>query len=170
MNKQKHHISGKFDTALVNKVGGSNDGTKGMSVICSSTIQYEIHQCFSFAAYGVVHIKVIFSIPKCFHAHLFNPGIDVPNHLAYVEWYSPWDRQDLNHKMFKITSLKDSEGTRICSIIPLTDVQWSVHLIPCFGPVAPASWMSGNVLDKCNTFFLNDFTDRHWFQHIMCSQ
>ena len=106
-NKQKHHISGRFDTALVKEGGigndgteggGSDDGPKGTSVVCSSMIPYEIHQFFSFAAYSVVHVKVIFSIPKHFQAHLFNPGIDVPNHLAYVEWYSPLDRQDPNHK------------------------------------------------------------------------
>jgi hypothetical protein len=98
------------------------------------------------------------------------PRIDVPDHLAYVEWYSPLETQDPNHRMFKITPLKDSDGMRICSVIPLTDVQRSVHLIPRFGPVAPVNWMSDNVLDQCTTFFLNDFTDRHLFHHMMCSQ
>jgi hypothetical protein len=119
----------------------------------------------------VARIKVIFSIPKRFHAHLFmRPRIDVPDHLAYVEWYSPLETQDPNHRMFKITPLKDSDGMRICSVIPLTDVQRSVHLIPRFGPVAPVNWMSDNVLDQCTTFFLNDFTDRHLFRHMMRSQ
>ena len=38
-SKQKHHISGRFDTALVNEGSGSDsdDGTKGMSIVCSST-------------------------------------------------------------------------------------------------------------------------------------
>jgi hypothetical protein len=120
--------------------------------------------------YGVVRVKVIFSIPEPLRLSLFKPGIDVPKHLAYVEWYSPLDSRDPNHRMFKIFPLKDSEGTRICSVIPLTDVQRSVHLIPRFGPVAPVTWTSNNVLDECNTFFLNDFTDRHLFQQIMRSQ
>ena len=51
--------------------------------------------------------------------------------------------------------------------VPLTDVQRSVHLIPRFGPAAPVNWMSGNVLNECGTFFLNDFTDRHLFRQIM---
>jgi hypothetical protein len=72
--------------------------------------------------------------------------------------------------MFKISPLKDNDGTRICSVIPLTDVERSVHLIPRFGPVAPVNWTSSNVLDECTTFFLNDFTDRHLFQHIMGNQ
>jgi hypothetical protein len=132
--------------------------------------QLEIHQQLSFEGYGVVRVKVIFCIPERFHAHLFNPEIDVPDHLAYVEWYSPLDTQDPNHKMFKISPLKDSDGARICSVIPLTDVERSVHLIPRFGPVAPVNWMSSNVLDECTNFLLNDFTDRQLFKQIMRSQ
>ena len=175
-SKQNHHISGRFDTALVNEGGArddgteggeSDDGTKGMSIVCSGT---KITNIFRFEGYGVVRVKVIFSISKRFHVHLFKPGIDVPDHLAYVEWYSPLGVQDPNHRMFKISPLKDSDGTRICSVIPLSDVQRSVHLIPRFGPVAPVNWMSSNVLDECTTFFLNDFTDRDLFRRIMRSQ
>jgi hypothetical protein len=175
-SKQNYHVSGRFDTALVNEGGvrddgteggGSNDGTKGMSIVCSST---KITNTFQFEGYSVVRVKVIFSIPKRFHAHLFKPEIDVPNHLAYVEWYSPLGTQDPNHRMFKISPLKDSDGTGICSVVSLSDVQRSVHLIPRFGPVAPVNWMSNNVLDECTTFFLNDFTDRDLFRRIMRSQ
>ena len=93
-SKQNHHISGRFDMALVNKGGArddgteggkSDDGTKGMSIVCSGT---KITNIFRFEGYGVVRVKVIFSISKRFHVHLFKPGIDVPDHLAYVEWYS----------------------------------------------------------------------------------
>jgi hypothetical protein len=35
-HKHKHHISGRFDTALVNEGGVGDDGTKGMSVIRSA--------------------------------------------------------------------------------------------------------------------------------------
>ena len=171
-NNQRNYVDGRFDTALVNEGGRSDDGIKGMSISGYCLFWHEIHQQhFSSKGYGVVRVKVIFSIPTRFHAHLFKrPEIDVPKHLAYVEWYSPLETQDPNHRMFKITPLKDSDGTRICSVIPLTDVQRSVHLIPRFGPVAPVNWKSGNVLDQCTTFFLNDFTDRHLFRKIMRSQ
>jgi hypothetical protein len=54
--------------------------------------QLETHQKMTLSeGYSVVRVKVIFCIPERFHAHLFNPGIDVPDHLAYVEWYSPLD-------------------------------------------------------------------------------
>ena len=72
--------------------------------------------------------------------------------------------------MFKISPLKDSDGSRLCSGIPLSEVQGSVHLFPRFGAVAPVNWMSSNVLDECTTFFLNDFTNRDLFRCIMRSQ
>ena len=133
----------------------------------------ELTITFSFKGYGVVRVKVIFSIPDRFHARLFKHGIDIPNHLAYVEWYTPLDAQDPNHKMFRISPvspLKDKEGTRICSVIPLSDVLRSVHLIPRFGSIAPVKWTSSNVLDECTTFYLNDFTDKNLFRHMMHTQ
>jgi len=56
---------------------------------------------------------------------------------------------------------------QICSIIPLANICRSVHLFPKFGPFAPQEWTSSNVLDLCNTFFVNDFTDRHMYR-IAC--
>ena len=71
--------------------------------------------------------------------------------------------------MFEISSLKDKEGgVKICSVIPLRDIRRSVHLFPRFGRVAPADWTSNNVLDQCDIFYLNDFTDRHLFR-IICN-
>jgi hypothetical protein len=59
--------------------------------------------------------------------------------------------------MYKVNgSMKD--GYRI---IPVVNIRRSVHLLPKFGPVAPADWKSSNVLDKCSHFFVNSLTDRH---------
>jgi hypothetical protein len=61
--------------------------------------------------------------------------------------------------MYKVNrSLKDSD--RIASVIPLTNIRRSIHLLPKFGPVAPAEWKSSNVLDECSHFFVNLMTDR----------
>ncbi|KAF8268991.1 hypothetical protein EI94DRAFT_1534799, partial [Lactarius quietus] len=65
--------------------------------------------------------------------------------LAYVQWYSPLTEPDPNHGMFKISPQKDAAGNSICSIVPVGNVQRSVHLIPQFGPVAPPEWTSSNV-------------------------
>jgi hypothetical protein len=62
--------------------------------------------------------------------------------------------------MYKVNrSLKD--GERLASIIPVGNIRRSIHLLPKFGPVAPADWKSSNVLDKCPYFFANSLTERH---------
>ena len=88
----------------------------------------------------------------------------VPLHLAYVQWYSKLTEPEPNHGMFKIRPQKDAEGSWICSIVPVGNIQRSVHLIPKFGPVAPAEWTSSNVLDCCDIFYLNTFSDRQIYR------
>ena len=73
---------------------------------------------------------------------------------------------DPNHGMFKIHPQKDSDGNWICSVIPVGNIQRSVHLLPKFGPVVPSEWSSDSVLDCCNTFFVNDLTDRYIFHSL----
>ncbi|KAF8799350.1 hypothetical protein BYT27DRAFT_7003136, partial [Phlegmacium glaucopus] len=56
------------------------------------------------------------------------------------------------------------DGSPLSSIVPVANIFRSVHLLPKFGPVAPVEWTSSNVMDKCNTFFLNSFTDKHLYR------
>ncbi|KAJ6580141.1 hypothetical protein DFH09DRAFT_912800 [Mycena vulgaris] len=133
-------LLGRFDTALV------NDGTGQMAGI---------------EGYRVAQIRVVFSFKPGQLKTLFPPGVAPPKYLAYVEWFSPFSpHPEPHHLMYKIKrSLKD--GDRIASIIPVSHIRRSVHLIPKFGPVAPPEWTSGNVLDKCPLFFVNSLSDRH---------
>ncbi|KAF8262583.1 hypothetical protein EI94DRAFT_1773159 [Lactarius quietus] len=101
-----------------------------------------------------------------FHASLFNPSVAVPLHLAYVQWYSPLTVQDPNHGMFKIRPQKDSDANWTCSIIPVGNIQRSVHLLPKFGPVVPKEWTSDSILDRCDTFFVNDLSNRQLFHTL----
>jgi hypothetical protein len=92
----------------------------------------------------------------------------VPEHLMYVEWYTPLlDNPEHNHLLYKVLLQKDRDGMHICSIISLANICCNVHLYPKFGAFASQDWLSGNVLDQCNTFFINDFTDRHMYR-IAC--
>ena len=52
---------------------------------------------------------------------------------------------------------------RACSagIIPVDWIVHSVHLLPCFGPVVPQEWNSFTVLDLCQMFYVNLFTNVH---------
>jgi len=98
----------------------------------------------------------------------FRPGTIIPQHLVYVEWYTPFqDSPERNHLLYKISPLRDQTGGPICSVILLANIRRSIHLIPRFGPSAPQEWTHSNVLDLCNTFFVNDFTDKHSYR-ILC--
>jgi hypothetical protein len=87
-------------------------------------------------------------------------NLNVPEHLAYVEWFEPFaNRPDANHGMFKVTRAL-REGERQASIVPVRNIRRSIHLMPKFGSVAPRDWTSSNVLDRCSTFWVNNFSDR----------
>ena len=114
------------------------------------------------------HIRIVFSLPMFSLSTLFLDGARIPQHLAYVEWYSPLPGDpEQNHLLYKVLPEREPDGSRTCSIIPLANIRRSVHLFPKFGPFAPQEWTSYNVLDLCNTFYLNDFTDRHMYR-IAC--
>ncbi|KAG2055202.1 hypothetical protein BDR06DRAFT_989180 [Suillus hirtellus] len=94
---------------------------------------------------------------------LFPPMHQPPKHLTYVKWFKLFpSTPDSRHGMYKITHLVCS-GERLASIIPVSNIVHSIHLIPKFGPVAPHHWTSNNVLEECDAFFVNCYIDRHSF-------
>lgn len=105
--------------------------------------------------YRVGQVRVIFTLPDVL-------GGIPSERLAYVEWFSKFAAPDNNHGMFKLNrSLED--GERVASIAPISTIRRSAHLFPKFGPLVPEGWSSDNVLEKCATFYLNPFTDRHTY-------
>ncbi|KIM35645.1 hypothetical protein M413DRAFT_20740 [Hebeloma cylindrosporum] len=147
VSKRGAGIPGRFDTALINDGTGEEIGIEG---------------------YRVGRIRVVFSLPPASLSVLFNAQVTVPEHLVYVQWFSRFAVRgpDRNHQLYKISPLKEPDGTHVCSIIPLANVHRSVHLFPRFGRFAPAEWTSSNVLDLCDTFFVNTFTDRQLYRVI----
>jgi hypothetical protein len=105
---------------------------------------------------------VVFLLPDNVVDELLPPHITPPEHLAYVEWFTPPGAPDPNHLLYKIKrSMKN--GARKASIIPVANIRRSAHLFPDFGAVAPRIWTSATVLETCGTFFVNSTSDRHMY-------
>ncbi|KAF9492148.1 hypothetical protein BDN71DRAFT_1483901 [Pleurotus eryngii] len=92
----------------------------------------------SIHCYHVAHIHVVFSLPESSLEVLFNDGIE---------------------------NLGD--GSLITEVIPLVNIRQSAHLYPQFSPFAPVEWTSSTVLNKCDTFFVNMFTDGHMYRIVV---
>jgi hypothetical protein len=104
---------------------------------------------------------VVFEIPSKVVQEIF-PGSNVtpPQHLAYVEWFSPIPANPgPNHLLYKVTRLTHN-GRRRASIIPVNTILRSVHLFPVFGQHTPQEWNTFSVLELCTTFYINPFSDR----------
>ena len=112
----------------------------------------------SWAGRRVGRIHTIFTFTEIYRRTI-DPTLP-STYLAYVEWFSKFPlTSDIDNKMFKITSLRGSQSES--SIINVSDIQRSLHLIPCYGEKANEDWTSSNVLDRCSDFFVNRYSDRH---------
>ncbi|KII85168.1 hypothetical protein PLICRDRAFT_116589 [Plicaturopsis crispa FD-325 SS-3] len=145
MNNRDQRVPERFDTVLVNEGTGQHSGVKG---------------------YRIAQVRLVFTLPQQTIRFLFPSPTSAkpPTHLAYVEWFTPFRaRPEPNHLLYRVSRSLDSEGSRIASIIPVSSIRRSAHLFPKFGPVVPREWTSYTVLDKCPTFFVNCFPDRHTY-------
>ena len=78
-------------------------------------------------------MQAVFSISNRFHNITFRRGTTVPQHLVYIEWYTPFsDEPDYNHLLYKISPLHNQTGGPICSVILLANICCSIHLFPRF--------------------------------------
>ena len=150
-------IPERFDTVLVNP----EDGVDNVATIRGSLFPtYVMNQKITMVTgCSIAQVRVVFQFPEN-ASHLLN--CDIPKcHFAYVEWFSKiGGAPDRNHKMFKVTRLFQ-DGHRVVSVIPLSRIHRSVHLLPKFGQIAPCDWTSATVLERCNAFYINQLSDRH---------
>lgn len=110
-------------------------------------------------------MRLIFSIPNQAIPKIFTPDAPPAQYLAYVEWFSAFTRPHAHHGLHQVKRSYQN-GDRLASVIPLKNIRRSVHLFPRFGKKKPSHWTSHNVLDLCDTFLVNIFSDRHAF-HTM---
>ncbi|KAI0765857.1 hypothetical protein BD413DRAFT_606037 [Trametes elegans] len=147
-NKYHSEIPARFDTVLVR----ANDPPDHTAI----------------QGYHIGQVRLVFTIPEKAKASLF-PRLnahDLPQHLAYIEWFAPsTPAANPDHGLYKL-SRSVRRGSRLCSVIPITQIERSCHLFPDFGAVAPREWTSSNVLERCNSFYLNTFSDRYMYSLI----
>ena len=93
---------------------------------------------------------------------MFNgPRPDLPEHFAYVEWFSRLPANADQHHGLKRVQRTLIEGERVVSILPLDRIHRSVSLIPRFGAQLNTNWTTDNVLEECPEFYVNSFSDKH---------
>ena len=110
--------------------------------------------------YKVAQVKVIFRTPPQLQALIFTED-KMPEYLAYVEWFSSFkESPEDNHLFYEIHKVT-FKNKPVASIIPLYNIVRSVHLFPKFPTPLSEEWTSSNVLDNCDTFYVNSFSDRH---------
>jgi hypothetical protein len=114
----------------------------------------------------IAQICVVFEIlNKMVQEHqIIHSFMIVPKHLVYVEWFSPLPASpNINNCMYKVNKLvyKNCDSRRSVTIVPIESILYSVHLFPQFKSVASQHWDTFSVLEQCDTFFVNSFSDRY---------
>lgn len=158
-------LGGRFDTALIRDF---EDGSRGSKPCTSRCFICAFLILTHFAGVMVARVRVVFKIPERGMTHLF-PSIapaNRPQHLAYVELFTPLNLKHPEHGLYKVSPAYTSDGKRLGLVVSIDDIVRSCHLFPDFGPVAPREWTSNNVLDRCPSFYLNSFADRNTYKLI----
>ena len=91
---------------------------------------------------------------------MYGPQFKHP--VAYVEWFTPFRQPDPETGMFKV-SHSTRAHRRCASIISLTQIERSCHLLPIWGKRVDSTWTSKNVLDQCTRFYVNPYLRHHDF-------
>jgi hypothetical protein len=163
-DKYSNIVPGRFDIALI------DDGHGNYTSVQGTILYLGVQSCNSKHApgYRLGQVRLIFSFSPKISKGAFAENNQPPKYLAYVEWFKPFERAPRpHHLLYRVKRSLDEHGRRLSSIIPLDSIRRSIHLIPHFGSQAPAAWTSDNVLDLCETFYVNSFSDRHSYHTIV---
>jgi hypothetical protein len=111
--------------------------------------------------YRVAQVKLIFrlNVPPS------SPFFMVP--LLLVYWFThPLPRPEKDVKMYQLKRRFTSDGRPLASIVEMGSVARFVQLIPRLGRKVHPDLTKDNVMDRCNTFLLNSFTDKEIYQAV----
>lgn len=106
---------------------------------------------------------MVFSISPTARQLLFPVNNQPPEHLVYVEWFTPFrPRPEANSHLYKVSRAHRGD-VRIASIIPIGNITQSIHLIPLVGSTVPRDWNSATVIECCQSFLVNSFMNVHTY-------
>ncbi|EIM79626.1 uncharacterized protein STEHIDRAFT_69183 [Stereum hirsutum FP-91666 SS1] len=109
----------------------------------------------------VAQVRCIFSLPE-----EFGP-FKTP--LAYVQWFTPLREADPISGMH-IVSRSTRQHQRFATVIPITEIARSCLLTPKPRQShIPRTWTTDNVVEECETFFLNPYLrddDFYFLRHL----
>ncbi|KAI0356053.1 hypothetical protein OH77DRAFT_1503949 [Trametes cingulata] len=143
-DRQGRPVPGRFDTVLVRE---DTPDLTGMQ------------------RYRIGRLQMVFKLPKKASDALF-PMLIAPGHLAYVEWFTAFTQPDNVHGLYRVSRCRGPAGERLASVIEVSKLRRSCHLFPDFGVCAPRNWTSSTVLDQCDNFFLNHYSDQHMYMTL----
>ena len=105
---------------------------------------------FNFMKTGLTvgQVRAIFCLPEEFGSF--------PDPLAYIEWFTAFQLPVPDLEMYQISRLT-RQYRRRASIIPVSQIERSIHLIPKFGRQMDISWSAEDVLERCKTFYVNPY-------------
>ena len=115
-------------------------------------------------------LKVIFCLPKKVNQDGIGGSAPVqwPTvPLAYVTWYTRFKASpdDQNSGMYRVEPAKYSNGMAQGAIIPLTDIRQTCMLTPARS-TWDTTWSTENILDKCNSFLVNNLQSKYSYQTV----
>jgi hypothetical protein len=96
----------------------------------------------------VGQVRAIFQLPGEFGTF--------PDPLVYIEWFTAFQSPVPDLEMYQV-SLSTRQHRQHASIIPVMQIEGSIHLIPKFGQRIDPSWSAEDVLERCRTFYVNPY-------------
>ncbi|KAF8684334.1 Zn-finger protein [Rhizoctonia solani] len=115
---------------------------------------------FGIYRYRAGRVRLIFTLPPHVHSVF-------PQHLAYVELFTPFGKANDIHGMHTTSHLQ-FEGKRRAALIPVTDIALACHLAPRFKSLPEDTVLTSrsDLLDEGTKFYLNHYHAHHTRQLI----
>ena len=96
----------------------------------------------------VGQVRAIFQLPKTLGSY--------PDPVLYIQWFTPLRKIDEDTQMYRVERSSHNKAQN-SSIIPITQVSRTCHLIPYSGKAHEHRWTSETVLEQCHSFHLNPY-------------